>query len=283
MIASRIEFEIILVNDHSKDASWETIKSLSSSNDHVRGINLIKNFGQHNALLCGVRAARNEFIITMDDDLQHPPEEIPRLLAKLDEGFDVVYGTPAMLHHGAHRDFASKFTKYILSKLMASDIAHSVSSFRAFRTLIRLSFERFESPNLVLDALLTWGTSSFSSVTVDHQPRAEGVSNYRFRKLARHALNLITGFSVLPLQLATVMGMLFTAFGFFVLIYALAVFFFVGRPVPGFTFLASIIAIFSGAQMFVLGIIGEYLAQIYRRQMAQPTYIIRESVGMVKK
>ncbi len=268
-------YEIIFVNDGSRDASWEQIVALSSEYELLRGINLMRNYGQHNALLCGIRAARYEVIVTMDDDLQHPPEEIPKLLDKLAEGYDMVYGTPQKEQHGFWRDMASQVTKLALQNAMGSETACNVSAFRAFRTRMRDAFANYQGPFVSIDVLLTWGTTRFAAVPVHHDLRRMGVSNYTFRKLVTHAFNMMTGFSVLPLQLASLIGFAFTLFGLGVLAYVIGRYLIQGGSVPGFPFLASVIAIFSGAQLFALGVIGEYLARMYFRMMEQPTYAVR--------
>ncbi len=135
--AASSAFELILVNDGSRDESWTVICGLAARYAWVRGINLMRNYGQHNALLCGIRAAQHEIIVTIDDDLQNPPEEIPGLLAKLGEGFDVVYGTPQRQQHGLWRDLASSITKLALQGAMGAQTARNVSAFRAFRTQVR--------------------------------------------------------------------------------------------------------------------------------------------------
>ncbi len=275
-------FEVILVNDGSRDGSWRVICDLVAQYPWVRGIDLMRNYGQHNALLAGIREAQYDIIITMDDDLQHPPEEIPPLLAKLADGYDVVYGTPTHEQHGFWRDVASQVTKLALQSAMGADIARNVSAFRAFRTQVREAFANYQSPFVSIDVLLTWGTTRFAAIPVRHDPRRIGVSNYTFRKLVTHALNMMTGFSVLPLQLASVMGFSFALFGLLVLGYVLGRYLIQGGSVPGFPFLASIIAIFSGAQLLALGIIGEYLARMYQRTMDRPAYVIR-SLGEVNQ
>src|SRR5881409_2849265 len=126
------QHEVILINDGSRDRSWETISELCSRSPVVRGLNLMRNYGQHNALLCGIRAAKYELIVTLDDDLEHPPEEIPRLLARLDEGFDVVYATPKSEHHGFWRAVASRITRFALRSAAGAEVAKNVSAFRAF-------------------------------------------------------------------------------------------------------------------------------------------------------
>lgn len=272
--------EVILVNDDSRDGTWDVITQLADAYPNVRGINLMRNYGQHNALLCGIRAARGDVVITMDDDLQHPPEEIPLLLNRLAEGCDVVYGTPQRDQHGLWRDMASQMTKLALQSAMGTDIARSVSAFRAFRTSLREAFAAYRNPFVNLDVLLTWATRRFAAIPVRHEPRTVGVSNYTFKKLLTHAVNMITGFSVLPLQLASYVGFGTMLFGIGILIYVLVRYAINGGSVPGFPFLASMIAIFSGVQLFVVGIFGEYLARMYQRTMNRPIYTVRDEVGV---
>jgi glycosyltransferase involved in cell wall biosynthesis len=276
------QYEVILVNDASRDGSWNVIRQLVEKHDWVQGINLMRNYGQHNTLLCGIRSARYELIVTMDDDLQHPPEEIAKLLAKLDEGFDVVYGTPKKERHGLLRDLASQITKWTLQGAMGVDVARNISAFRAFRTQVRDAFSIYQGPFVSIDVLLTWGTTRFAAIITRHEPRTIGVSNYTLRKLITHALNMMTGFSVLPLQLASLLGFVLALFGVLVLIYAVGRYLVEGTPVQGFPFLASIIGVFSGAQLLALGIIGEYLARMHFRMMDKPSYVIREQTKKEK-
>ncbi len=271
-------YEIILVDDASADNSWEVICRLAEQHPPLRGINMMRNYGQHNALLCGIRAAQHELIVTMDDDLQHPPQEIRRLLETMQQGFDVVYGTPRQEQHGFLRDMASLMTKLALQKSMGSKIARNISAFRVFRTQLRDAFRDYRSPFVSIDVLLTWGTTKFSALPVRHQPRSSGVSNYTFMKLLTHAFNMMTGFSTLPLQLASFIGFAFALLGVVILAYVVGCYLVLGYSVPGFPFLASIIAIFSGAQLLALGIIGEYLSRIHFRMMDRPSYAVRDTI-----
>src|SRR5205823_11646604 len=140
------EYEIVLVDDGSRDDSWEAIRALTQDHASVHGIKLMRNYGQHNALLCGIRAAKYEVIVTMDDDLQHPPEEIPRLLARLEEGFDVVYGAPEAEQNGLMRALASRITRLALRTAVGSEVAKNVSAFRIFRTQLREAFAGYHAP-----------------------------------------------------------------------------------------------------------------------------------------
>ncbi|MBI5365226.1 MAG: glycosyltransferase family 2 protein [Planctomycetes bacterium] len=272
-------FELLLVNDGSRDGSWGVVRELARAKPWVRGITMMRNYGQHNALLCGIRAARGELIVTMDDDLQHPPEELEKLLLALDADTDVVYGTPAKERHGLLRDLASRVTKLALEKSMGAETASKVSAFRVFRAELRRAFENYQSQFVSIDVLLTWGTTRFKAIDVRHDPRTIGVSNYTFKKLLTHAMNMMTGFSTLPLQLASWMGFAFTVLGLALVVFLVVRYFVEGSDVKGFTFLASLIAIFSGAQLFALGILGEYLARMHFRMMDRPTYTVRDEIG----
>ncbi len=267
-------YEIILVNDGSQDRSWQVISELAKSNPAVRGINLMRNYGQHNAVLCGIREAKYELSVTMDDDLQHDPQSIPLMIAELDKGYDMIYGSPKEEQHGIFRDLASVITKITLSTVMNTKSARHVSALRIFRTRLRNAFNGYNGPSVSIDVLLSWGTTKIGYIEVDHHERTEGVSHYTFKKLVLHALNMITGFSTLPLRISTAVGFVLTLFGIGILLYVLIRYLIQGGAVPGFTFMTSVISIFSGAQLFTLGIIGEYLARMHFRLMDKPPYAI---------
>lgn len=270
------EYEIILVNDGSPDHSWQVIQNLTRKYPGVKGICLMRNYGQHNATLCGIREACYEVIVTVDQDLQHPPEEIPFLLAKLEEGYDVVYGAPRKLPQGVARNLMTAAIKWILAKVIGLPAIQNVSSFRVFRTYLRDASANFRSPSMILDVLLSWGTSRFASVKVNIAPTEH--TNYNFMMLVRVAFLILTGYSTLPLRFASWIGFAMTTFGFCVFIYVLFIYLTAGS-LPGFPFLASIIALFSGAQLFALGIFGEYLARMFDRSMDRPPYVIYETAG----
>jgi glycosyltransferase involved in cell wall biosynthesis len=272
-------FEIIFVEDCGGDESWSIITELAAADQRVRGIRMSRNYGQHNALLCGIRAARYDVIVTMDDDLQHPVNEIAKLLAALGPDVDVVYGAPQDETHGFLRDAASRLTKLALASAMGAETARNVSAFRAFRTRLREGFRDYRSPTVSIDVLLTWTTSRFATIKVPHAPRTVGVSGYSVGRLVRYAIDLMTGFSTLPLQISSIIGFVLVLFGVSILALVVINYLINGSAVPGFAFLASITAIFSGAQLFALGVIGEYLARMHFRTMDRPTYLVSETVA----
>lgn len=268
-------YEVIFVHDGSPDNSWPVIEQLAARYPWVRGLRLMRNYGQHNATLCGVRAARYEICATMDQDLQHPPEALPLLLAQLAE-YDVVYGAPRKLPQGLVRNLLTALIKRLLAKVMGLPSVRNISAFRVFRTGLRAAFANFQSPSVTLDVLLSWGTTRFTSVQVDIAPAER--SNYNFFALVRAALLILIGYSTMPLRLASWIGFIMTLFGVGIFIYVLYIYFSLGS-LPGFPFLASIISIFSGAQLFALGIFGEYLARMFERSMDRPPYAVQTSIG----
>ncbi len=267
-------FEMILVNDGSTDGSWRVITELAAKHAFVRGFDLMRNYGQHSALLCGIRAANFDTIVTIDDDLQNPPEEIPNLLDELAKGFDVVYGTPRQGQHGLWRNLATWVTKRTLQGVMGAAAARHVSAFRVFRASLRHAFADFSCHAVSIDVLLSWGTRRFGYVPVRFDPRQIGQSNYTLRKLINYTFDVLTGFSTLPLTLASYVGFFFAVIGLILLVFVLCTYVVRGGAVHGFTFIASVIVIFSGAQLFALGMIGEYLARMHWRAMQRPSYVV---------
>ena len=271
-------YEIILVEDGSPDDSWSILKAQSETHPELRALRFMRNFGQHNALLCGVIHARYDLCVTMDDDLQHPPDELPKLVAALGN-YDVVYGYPDEgQYSGLMRKIATYVTKRVLQEAMGKDNARYIAPYRLFRTQLREAFKHYSGNYVNLDVLLTWGTSKFHHIPVHYQKRAIGTSNYTLSKLITHTVNLLVGFSTLPLRIASLLGLALTGFGFLIMLYILVIRYFIfgTYEVPGFTFLASVISIFAGSQLFILGIMGEYIARIYFRVMERPVFVVAE-------
>lgn len=273
--------EILLVNDGSADASWNVVESLAAAHSDVRGIDLTRNFGQHNALLAGIRVATCDVIVTIDDDLQHRPEDIPAMLSALGPDVDLVYGVSVEEEHGLWRNLTSRIVKATLAMAIGSETARIAGAFRVFRTSLRDSFAATDDPYVSIDVLLSWVTTRVASVDVEMQQRPHGTSTYTTRKLVRHALNMMTGYGTAPLRMVTYLGFGFAVFGLAIFLYVVTRFFIDGDSVPGFPFLASLVAILSGVQLFALGMIGEYLGRIHFRSMHRPPYAVRRTVGPV--
>jgi len=174
------DFEIIFVNDGSSDNSWNVIVELAGQKTYVRGYNLMTNFGQHNALLAGINNVQYEIILTIDDDLQHPPEEIPQLLKTLCCGYDVVYGRPRLRSHSTWRNLGSKMLKTVLKVALGSEMGEHSSAFRAFRSDLTRGFRNFSDAQLSIDVLLSWSASRVTHIQVEHNLRRVGNSGYTF-------------------------------------------------------------------------------------------------------
>lgn len=279
LAAREAPFEVILVNDGSEDESWPLVERLAAADPRVRGIDLMRNFGQHAALLAGIRAVRHAVTITLDDDLQHPPEEIPKLLEELERGADVVYGAALETRHSRPRRVVSWLHHRLLSLLADWPTARYSSSFRAFRSELRSAFEHYSGSVVTLDALLGWGARRFSHVLVTHAPRRSGASNYGALRLLLHALQTLTSFSVRPLRVASLLGLACTAIGLAATAYAILFYRVRGLAIPPDTFIFAVVCSFSGIQLFALGIIGEYLARVHVRTLERPPYAVRRETA----
>lgn len=276
------EGEVILVVDGSPDDTAERARALAGPG--VRVIELLRNYGQHNALVAGIRSASGDVIVTMDDDLQHVPEEIPALIAPLldDPSIDLIYGVPLAEEHGASRSFASRLVK---SSLAASGVANArlVGAFRAFRAVVGRAVATTTDPNVNLDVALSWATNRVGSAEVRMDKRSSGKSGYRLSSLLSHALNMVTGYGVLPLKLASWAGFLFAVVALALFVNVVVRFAIGETTVAGFTTLAAMIALFSSAQMFAIGIIGEYLGRQHFRSMQKPVYLVRSDSDDVER
>jgi undecaprenyl-phosphate 4-deoxy-4-formamido-L-arabinose transferase len=270
------EHEVLLVVDGSPDDTWDVAAALAEKHRAVRALRLSRNYGQHNALLAGIRRARFDTTVTMDDDLQHPPEEIPKLLAALDESNELAYGVSRVEEHGFARSAASRAVKWTLLRGVAIESADSISAFRAFHTYLRDAFEGLSGRDINLDVALSWATTRAVGVTVDMQERTVGRSNYTTKLLVRHAINMILGYSAAPLRFVIYLGLGCGALGVLLLAVILVQYFTGATSVAGYTTIVSVVAIFSSAQLVALGVLGEYIARIHSSGVGRPTYVVRE-------
>jgi len=277
------KWEAILVNDGSTDTTWEKISKLAKKYDWVTGINLSRNFGQHNALYAGILAAKNEFIITMDDDLQHSPADIIHLMTSIENEYDLVYAVPEQEQQGKFRNMASIATKYLLAKTLNIPRASDTSAFRIFDSQLIDAFKHHIGPFVDIDAILAWGTKKVGVVTIQFHKRKYGQSNYNVLSLISHTIKMIESYSQVPLRISSIMGIIFFLFGTILLIRVLSNYYIYGAVVEGFTFLAVIIIIFSGIQLFAIGVIGEYIGRLHQRSMGKPVFLVRQVINSNSK
>ena len=266
--------EIILVCDASPDGTWDVLTALAKNHpNQVSAILLGRNAGQHNAILCGIRNAKGEIIVTMDDDGQHPIAAVRTVIAGLNSNVDLVYGLPMEERHGFYRNFTSILGKYILQAVTGSQ---RTSALRAFSGHLRGVFDAYHGHACSIDVLLSWGTNRIDYANVSFRKREIGVSNYTTGRLIRLAISMLTGYSVWPLKMAAYIGFVSTMFGVVIFSFVMWNYFVRGTNVQGFTFLAAIVSMFAGLQMFCLGVVGEYLGRMYYRTLDRPPFLVKD-------
>lgn len=270
------DWEIVLVDDGSRDASWAVIRSLRVEyGPRLVAVRLMRNFGQHNALMCGLRQARGEIIVTLDDDLQHPPEEVPKLIDALQsQQLDLVYGTADSKSHGAWRNAGSALAN--LFYRMIFRIPVTVTPFRAMRRQVVESILSYNLNFTYIDGLLAWNTTRIGHAVVRHQSRAVGRSGYSLAKLFTLALNLFTNFSLLPLQVMSTVGVVTAFCGLLAAAYYLMQYFLGGIGVSGYASSIIAILVLGGLQLLATGIIGEYIGRVHLNINRKPQYTVRE-------
>ena len=267
------DYEILLVDDRGGDNSWEVIELLAQRDTRVRGIKLSRNFGQHAATICGISKARGEYIVTLDDDLEHPPEVIPQLIAKAHEGYALIYGVFRNRTHSTWRNLTSGLARYAFNKAIPT-LNHEYTSFRVIESGIAKSLVEFDSPFPFVDGYLSWLTNNYATVEVPHSQRAEGKSNYDFRKLLIHTINIFVTFSDLPLRMASWIGLTAFIIGMAWLAAIVGRYFIGGISVSGYSSIMAGILLFGGVQLLVLGIFGEYLGRMNFKSSKKPLFVV---------
>lgn len=273
-----VSHEIIFVNDCSKDDSWNKIVSLSKLNKHITGINLRKNSGQDNALLAGLRIAQGNYCVIMDDDLQHNPADIIHLYTECKKGFDVCYANFTSLKQTAVKNIGSSTNGRMAEILVSKPKGIYLSPFKIINKSTVKEIAKFAGPYPYIDGIILTITQNLSQVAVEHQKRFHGKSNYTFSKSVSVFMKLFTGFSVLPLRLATISGCIATFVGFILLIKYLYDYFIAKNFIEGWTTVVVLIILFGGLILITLGIIGEYIGRMYLTLNNKPQYSISEIV-----
>ena len=279
MAESGYEYEIVLVNDCSPDNTMGTIRRLCESDNNIKGIGFARNFGQHAALMAGLRQAEGDYVVCLDDDGQTPADEVHKLLEKLEEGYDAVYAAYDHKQHSAFRNLGSKVNELMTRMMLDKPAELYISSYFAVKRFVVDDMIRYENSYPYVIGLVLRTTKNITNVLVHHREREEGSSGYTFKKLLGLWFNGFTAFSVKPLRLATCVGA-FSAFvgfiyGFYTIIKKL-----INPDVPmGFSSTMAAIVFFGGMIMIMLGLIGEYIGRIYISLNNSPQYVIRERLN----
>jgi undecaprenyl-phosphate 4-deoxy-4-formamido-L-arabinose transferase len=268
-------FEVVFVDDGSPDEAWQVLVELHQADPRVVAVQLMRNYGQHNALMAGFHHARGSVIVTMDDDLQHPPEEVPKLLATLRSGeFDLVYGTFGAKQHDRWRNLGSALVGGFYRVVFRSTIR--ITSFRAIRRALVETIFSYNLNFTFIDGLLAWNTRRIGAIEVEHHPRVHGRSGYSLARLLVLALNLITNFSLLPLQVVSGCGLFTAAMGLLTALYYFFQYLSQHIAVPGYASVIIAILVLGGVQLLALGIMGEYLGRLHMNVNRKPQYFERQ-------
>ena len=275
------EFEIILVNDCSPDKTFELIKKLAEENDNILGIDLAKNFGQHCALMAGMRHSTGDVVVCLDDDGQTPANEVGKLLGKLEEGYDVCYASYGKKQHSGFRNFGSKVNELMTRIMLGKPKELKVSSYFAAKRFIVDDMLRYEQSYAYVIGLVLRATKNVANVEVNHRARSAGESGYTLAKLFSLWFNGFTAFSLKPLRIATGIGCFCACSGFLYGIYTIIKKLVLVDVQAGFSALMSVLVFIGGMIMLMLGLIGEYIGRIYICMNNSPQYVIREKVGKI--
>jgi glycosyltransferase involved in cell wall biosynthesis len=272
-------FEIILVNDGSRDDSWQVIAGLARLDGRLTAIDLLKNSGQHAANLCGFRAARGEWVVTMDDDLQNPPEEIAKLLDKAGEGYDLVLGEFARKQHASYRRLGSRLVRAINHRIFGQEKDLVLSNFRLIRRDVVDRICAYRGPYPYVPGLCLMYSRRRANTLVEHHARAVGQSNYDWKRILKLVAAILFNYSSFPLRVVAGFGGLIALGSFLLGTYYLAEGLFSRSAVPGWTTLVVLLSFFNGIVMIMLAMLGEYVVRIINQISVADPYIINERVG----
>jgi undecaprenyl-phosphate 4-deoxy-4-formamido-L-arabinose transferase len=269
------DFELVLIDDCSPDNSWKVIQQLAQTYSFVQGATLSRNFGQHNAIMAGLNLVSGQYVVLMDDDLQHPPEAIPRMLDELTAGADVCYTRYANRQHAAWKIAGSKFNDMMASWLLSKPKGLYLSSFKALKRGMVDQIRNHEGPFAYLDGLILDITRRIASIEIEHGSRAFGEGNYSFKKSISLWLRMVTGTSIVPLRLVSLMGALIATLGFLGAIFVIVSNYLYPNESKGWASIIVTILLVSGFQTLFIGVLGEYLGRIHLRLNNKPQYLFR--------
>ena len=274
------KIQLILVNDCSTDESWKKISKLSSEyKEIVIGVNLMRNYGQHNAIMAGLRLADGDYIILLDDDYQHPPKEIPKILSKIKEGYDVCYTNYKNNTYSKLKIFGSWVNKKISNILIDKPKSIYLSSYKCLTQKVLKEIIKYDGPFVYIDGLIFDITKNVTSVDIEHSERKLGKSNYNIFKLVSLWLRVLTNFSIVPLRIATFVGFFMTFVSFIFVIFISILKFKNPDIAAGWASLSTLIVFFSGVQLILIGLVGEYIGRSYIKLNKKPQFVVREYIN----
>jgi glycosyltransferase involved in cell wall biosynthesis len=279
--ASRsLDYEVILVNDGSTDGSWEVLKEKALGNPRIRVFDLLKNYGQHTANFCGFQHATGDYLITIDDDLQNPPEEIDKLIGKIHDGhgYDVVFGQFRQKMHASHRKIGTKVIGYINRKIFAKPKDLVLSNFRIIHRDVVKRICSYQTGYPYIPGLVLMFSSKPGNVMVEHHPRKSGKSGYNWIKIGQLVMRILFNYSSFPLRFVAGAGFVVSLICFALAVFYLMMAVFAGTSVPGWATVVVLLSFFNGMSLFVLGMLGEYLVRLINQTSQGAIYYVKEAV-----
>ncbi|MBI3481172.1 MAG: glycosyltransferase family 2 protein [Nitrosomonadales bacterium] len=268
------KFELLLVNDASPDNSWQVIRSLAQQHGFIKGISLRRNFGQHNTIMAGLHYVSGDFIVLMDDDLQHPPHAIGDMVRALRAGYDVCYTNYLNRQHAAWKKLGSQFNDWVATRLLGKPKGLYLSSFKGLRKEIAQEIIQYDGPYAYVDGLILDVTRSITTINIEHQERQDGEGNYNLRRSVSLWMKMATSFSVLPLRLATYTGFALAAISSILIVVVLVQKFLHPDITAGWASLIATILFIGGIQTLCIGVMGEYLGRTYLKLNRKPQFVV---------
>jgi glycosyltransferase involved in cell wall biosynthesis len=273
------DYELVMVNDGSPDNSWPKLKSHAEKNPHIVAINLLKNYGQHNALYCGFHHVSGDYIVTIDDDLQNPPEEIAHLAAKIQEGYDIVYGKFRHKQHAGYRRLGSKIVEQLNRRIFGQPSDLTVTNFRMMKREVVDRIVQYQTGYPYITGLSLMFSNSRANVDVEHHPRHSGASGYNFRKIFTLVARIIFNYSSYPLRAVSTLGFITAALAFLLGIYFLLRALVIGYDVPGWATVVVLLAFFNGINTVIISMLSEYVMRLLKQVSMGKPYQISEIVN----
>jgi glycosyltransferase involved in cell wall biosynthesis len=271
--------ELVLVNDGSPDNSWSIIENAAKKDARLKAINLLKNYGQHTAVYCGIKESKGDFIITMDDDLQNPPEELHHLISKINEGYDLVFAEFNQKMHAGFRKLGTRIIAYLNNKIFGKPKELKLTNFRIFTRATANRVIAYRTNYPYIPGLLLMSASKMANVKTEHHKREVGSSNYTLMRILTLVARLLFNYSSYPLKIVSGAGIIISLLSFFAGVFFIAKSVILGVEVQGWTTIVALLSFLCGFILIMLGIMGEYLARIMNQLASSEPYQIREIVG----
>lgn len=269
-----VNFELLLVNDASTDNSWQVIRSLADTHSFIKGISLRRNFGQHNAIMAGLNYAGGDFVVLMDDDLQHPPRAIGDIVRTLSEGYDVCYTKYMNRQHAWWKKLGSRFNDWVATRLLGKPKGLYLSSFKGLRREVVAEIVKYDGPYAYIDGLILDVTRSIATIDIEHQARYKGDGNYDLFRSLSLWMKMVTSFSVLPLRLASYAGFAFAALSLVMMLFVFVQKLLHPEAPKGWASLVATVLFIGGIQTLCIGMVGEYLGRTYLKLNRKPQFVV---------